>query len=75
MMVIRFVCSVASDTSLHNFLDSFLQFRHRWYDFPQHRAKGVVAGVIVGEMELCRRVLMVLYRMYVLVFNWLSYLA
>ncbi|CAM8980203.1 unnamed protein product [Rhodiola kirilowii] len=53
---------VASDTSLHNFLDSFLQFRHRWYDFPQHKAKGLVAGVIVGEADLSRRVLMVLYR-------------
>uniref|UniRef100_A0A7N0UK89 CUE domain-containing protein n=1 Tax=Kalanchoe fedtschenkoi TaxID=63787 RepID=A0A7N0UK89_KALFE len=53
---------VASDTSLHEFLDSFLQFRHRWYDFPQHEAKGLVAGVIVGEAELSRRVLMVLYR-------------
>ncbi|CAM9001469.1 unnamed protein product [Rhodiola kirilowii] len=53
---------VASDTSLHNFLDSFLQFRHRWYDFPQHKAKGLVAGVIVGEADLSLRVLMVLYR-------------
>lgn len=53
---------VASDTSLHDFLDSFLQFRSRWYDFPHHGAKGIVAGVIVGESGLSRRVFMVLYR-------------
>ncbi|KAJ0233764.1 Ubiquitin system component Cue protein [Hirschfeldia incana] len=53
---------VASDASLHGFLDSFLQFRSRWYDFPFHGVKGVVAGVIVGEIELCRRVFMVLFR-------------
>jgi len=55
--------TVASDASLHDFLDSFLQFRSRWYDFPFHGVKGIVAGVIVGELELCRRVFMVLYRM------------
>lgn len=55
--------SVASDSSLHEFLDSFLQFRSRWYDFPHRGAKGMVAGVIVGEFELSRRVFMVLYRM------------
>ncbi|KAK9270193.1 hypothetical protein L1049_025769 [Liquidambar formosana] len=53
---------VASDVSLLDFLDSFLQFRSRWYDFPHHGAKGIVAGVIVGEFELSRRVFMVLYR-------------
>ncbi|XP_057729138.1 uncharacterized protein LOC130944694 isoform X1 [Arachis stenosperma] len=53
---------VASDTSLHEFLDSFLQFKSRWYDFPHRGAKGIVAGVIVGELDLCRRVFMVLYR-------------
>ncbi|KAH9607297.1 hypothetical protein KSS87_004812, partial [Heliosperma pusillum] len=53
---------VATDASLHEFLDSFLQFRSRWYDFPCHGAKGVVAGVIVGDLELSRRVFMVLYR-------------
>ncbi|CAH2034093.1 unnamed protein product [Thlaspi arvense] len=53
---------VASDASLHGFLDSFLQFRNRWYDFPFHGVKGIVAGVIVGEEELCRRIFMVLYR-------------
>ncbi|PON72937.1 Ubiquitin system component Cue [Parasponia andersonii] len=53
---------VATDTSLHEFLDSFLQFRSRWYDFPHHGAKGMVAGVIVGELELSRRAFMVLYR-------------
>jgi activating signal cointegrator complex subunit 2 len=53
---------VASDTSLHSFLESYLKFRSRWYDFPYHGAKGILAGVIVGEYELSRRVFMVLYR-------------
>ncbi|XWS25525.1 hypothetical protein CRYUN_Cryun27aG0075400 [Craigia yunnanensis] len=53
---------VAANTSLHQFLDSFLQFRRRWYDFPHRGVKGIVAGVIVGEFELSRRVFMVLYR-------------
>ncbi|KAK1276622.1 hypothetical protein QJS04_geneDACA001601 [Acorus gramineus] len=53
---------VASNDSLHGFLDSFLQFRHRWYDFPHHGAKDMVAGVIVGDHELSRRVFMVYYR-------------
>ncbi|XP_068654586.1 uncharacterized protein [Aristolochia californica] len=52
---------VANDSSLHEFLDSYLQFRSRWYDFPHHGAKGTF-GVIVGEFELSRRVFMVLYR-------------
>ncbi|KAL0698782.1 hypothetical protein Bca4012_054904 [Brassica carinata] len=58
----QFWREVASDASLHDFLDSFLQFRSRWYDFPFHGVKGIVAGVIVGELELCRRVFMVLFR-------------
>ncbi|XP_024977739.1 activating signal cointegrator 1 complex subunit 2 [Cynara cardunculus var. scolymus] len=53
---------VASDTSLHVFLESFLKFRNRWYDFPYRGAKGMVAGVIVGEHELSRRAFMILYR-------------
>ncbi|KAK3231235.1 hypothetical protein Dsin_003116 [Dipteronia sinensis] len=53
---------VASDSSLHEFLDSFLKFRSRWYDFPYRGIKGIVAGVIVGEFELSRRVFMLLYR-------------
>ncbi|XP_048226861.1 uncharacterized protein LOC8265307 [Ricinus communis] len=53
---------VASDKSLHEFLDSFLKYKSRWYDFPHRGAKGIVAGVIVGEVELSRRVFMVLYR-------------
>ncbi|KAL5777609.1 hypothetical protein ACOSP7_010535 [Xanthoceras sorbifolium] len=53
---------VASDSSLHEFLESFLKFRSRWYDFPYRGAKGIVAGVIVGEVELSRRVFMLLYR-------------
>ncbi|KAK3231236.1 hypothetical protein Dsin_003117 [Dipteronia sinensis] len=31
---------VASDSSLHEFLDSFLKFRSRWYDVPYRGAKG-----------------------------------
>ncbi|KAE8656123.1 Nucleic acid binding, putative isoform 1 [Hibiscus syriacus] len=53
---------VAGDTSLHEFLDSFLQFRSRWYDFPHRAVKGIVAGVIIGEFELSRRIFMLLYR-------------
>ncbi|PNT77956.1 hypothetical protein BRADI_1g70890v3 [Brachypodium distachyon] len=53
---------VAQNTSLHEFLDSYLQFRHRWYDLPHRGPKGTVAGLVVGELELCRRVFMVLYR-------------
>ncbi|KAM6543028.1 hypothetical protein CsatB_007475 [Cannabis sativa] len=37
-------------------------FSPRWYDFPHHGVKGNVAGVIVGEYDLSRRVFMVLYR-------------
>nr|TKV97586.1 hypothetical protein SEVIR_9G504000v2 [Setaria viridis] len=54
--------SGARNTSLHDFLDSYLQFRHRWYDLPHRAPKGAVAGLVVGELELCRRVFMVLYR-------------
>ncbi|VAH87920.1 unnamed protein product [Triticum turgidum subsp. durum] len=53
---------VAQNASLHAFLDSYLQFRHRWYDLPHRGPKGTVAGLVVGELELCRRVFMVLYR-------------
>ena len=63
VLVLIVLFSVATDISLHEFLDSFLQFRGRWYDFPHHGAKGSVAGVIVGEFDLCRRVFMVLFRM------------
>ncbi|KAH1252528.1 Activating signal cointegrator 1 complex subunit 2 [Glycine max] len=58
----QFWTQVATDTSLHELLDSFLQFRSRWYDFPHRGVQGIVAGVIVGELELSRRVFMVLYR-------------
>lgn len=64
-LLFSFSFSVASDASLHAFLESFLKFRSRWYDFPYRGAKGIVAGVIVGENELSRRVFMILYRMYV----------
>ncbi|XP_047175784.1 uncharacterized protein LOC124843170 isoform X2 [Vigna umbellata] len=54
----QFWTQVAADASLHEFLDSFLQFRNRWYDFPHRGVKGIVAGVIVGERDLSRRVFM-----------------
>lgn len=54
---------MAGDTSLHDFIESFLKSRTRWYDFPYRGARGIVAGTIVGEYELSRRVYMVLYRM------------
>ncbi|KAL0392113.1 UNVERIFIED_CONTAM: Activating signal cointegrator 1 complex subunit [Sesamum radiatum] len=54
---------VSADESLNAFLESFLKFRSRWYDFPHRGARGTVAGVIVGEFELCRRVFMILYRL------------
>ncbi|CAL9116938.1 unnamed protein product [Musa acuminata var. zebrina] len=54
---------VAKNDALIEFLDSYLQFRNRWSDFPHRGSRGVVAGVIVGELELCRRVFMILYRM------------
>ncbi|KAL1817208.1 hypothetical protein ACET3Z_019782 [Daucus carota] len=56
------VATLAGDTSLHDFLESFLKSRTRWYDFPYRGARGIVAGTIVGEYELSRRVYMVLYR-------------
>lgn len=55
--------AVVGDASLQEFLDSYLQFRSRWYDFPRHGSKGMVAGLIVGELELSRRVFMLLYRL------------
>nr|XP_043608330.1 activating signal cointegrator 1 complex subunit 2 [Erigeron canadensis] len=58
-----FWIQVASDTSLHAFLESFLKFRKRWSDFPYRGTKGTVAGVIVGEHDLSRRVFMIFYRM------------
>ncbi|XP_044511417.1 uncharacterized protein LOC123229572 isoform X2 [Mangifera indica] len=53
---------VAGDASLHEFLNSFLKFRSRWYDFPYRGVKGIVAEVIVGDLELSRRVFMLFYR-------------
>ncbi|XP_073305165.1 uncharacterized protein [Primulina huaijiensis] len=59
----QFWREVSTDESLYAFLESFLKFRSRWYDFPYHGVQGIVAGVIVDEFELCRRVFMVLYRL------------
>ncbi|AAF24949.1 T22C5.20 [Arabidopsis thaliana] len=41
---------VASDASLHDFLDSFLQFRSRWYDFPFHGVKDRPIGIPVLKL-------------------------
>eukprot|EP01018_Ginkgo_biloba_P013506 Gb_29127 [translate_table: standard] len=57
------IISVATDGSLHEFLDSYLRFRKRWYDLPDCRQSGSMAGLVVGDQELSRRVFMVLYRM------------
>ncbi|GLJ15877.1 hypothetical protein SUGI_0262160 [Cryptomeria japonica] len=55
--------AVARDDSLEEFLDSYLQFRKRWYDLYHCGQSGSMAGLVVGDQELCRRVFMVLYRM------------
>jgi len=55
--------TVAADDSLCEFLDSYLQFRKRWYDLPHRNRNGSMAGVVVGDQELSQRVFMVLYRM------------
>lgn len=55
--------TVATDDSLHEFLDSYLQFRKRWYDLPHRSRNGSMAGVVVGDQELSQRVFIVLYRM------------
>lgn len=59
----EFWTTVATDDSLHEFLDSYLQFRKRWYDLPHRSRNGSMAGVVVGDQELSQRVFMVLYRM------------
>ncbi|KAH9329848.1 hypothetical protein KI387_001956, partial [Taxus chinensis] len=55
--------AVATDDSLQDFLDSYLQFRKRWYDIPHYSHAGSMTGLVVGDQELSRRVFMVLYRM------------
>lgn len=57
------ISAVAYDESLNAFLESYLKFRSRWCDFPHRGAREIVAGVVVGEFELSRRVFMVLYRL------------
>ncbi|MQL95989.1 hypothetical protein Taro_028657, partial [Colocasia esculenta] len=54
---------VASSDALHKSLDSYLQFRNRWYDFPHRGPRDTIAGIIIGEAELSRRVFMAFYRM------------
>lgn len=55
--------AVTADNSIQVSLDSFLQFRRRWYDSSNIKIGKPLAGVIVGDQELLRRVFMVLYRM------------
>ncbi|EPS61490.1 hypothetical protein M569_13307, partial [Genlisea aurea] len=54
---------VATDESLPVFLESFTRYRSRWYDFPHRGGRGKVAGVVLGEVELCRRIFMLFYRL------------
>ncbi|KAM2969806.1 hypothetical protein FF2_016856 [Malus domestica] len=46
---LRFRRQVASDKSLHEFLESFLQFRSRCYDFPHRGTNELVAGTSLGS--------------------------
>ncbi|KAM1106505.1 hypothetical protein TB2_003245 [Malus domestica] len=48
---LRFWRQVASDKSLHEFLDSFLQFRSRWYEFPHRGTKELVARTSLGSLN------------------------
>ncbi len=58
--------AVAVNESLHNFVDSYLQFRRRWYNSRSWANSGApTAGVVVGDGDLSRRVFMLLYRMWV----------
>lgn len=55
--------TVEMDNSIQESLDSYLQFRRRWHDSPVNGGGRLLAGIIVGDQELFRRVFMVLYRM------------
>jgi len=60
----QFWKQVAVNESLHNFVDSYLQFRRRWYNSRSWANSGApTAGVVVGDGDLSRRVFMLLYRM------------
>ncbi|XP_024526999.1 activating signal cointegrator 1 complex subunit 2 isoform X2 [Selaginella moellendorffii] len=48
---------VTANESLHEFLESYLLYRRRWYDLHP------TGGVVPGEDDLSRRVFMVLLRM------------
>jgi len=41
---------VAQSTTLHEFLHSYLQFRHTWYDLTHPDPRGTIAGLVVGEL-------------------------
>ncbi|KAI5080760.1 hypothetical protein GOP47_0003943 [Adiantum capillus-veneris] len=55
--------AVTMDSSIEVSLDSYLQFRRRWYDSHSNEGGKPLAGVIVGDQLLFRRVFMVLYHM------------
>ena len=55
--------AVQQDASLRLFLDTYLRYRHRWYDTEDGEATPGGAGVVVGDADLARRVFMVLLRM------------
>ncbi|KAH7442412.1 hypothetical protein KP509_03G087200 [Ceratopteris richardii] len=63
MPVLEFWKAVYRDTSVEVSLDSYLQFRRRWYDFHAEERGKALGGVIVGDDDLFRRVFMVLFRM------------
>eukprot|EP00250_Pteridium_aquilinum_P015084 c22365_g1_i1 orf=300-3116(-) len=60
---LEFWNAVTADNSIEVSLDSYLQFRRRWYDSRANESCKPLAGVIVGDQELFRHVFMVLYRM------------
>ncbi|MCO5601672.1 hypothetical protein L7F22_055795 [Adiantum nelumboides] len=63
MQHLEFWKAVTMDSSIEVLLDSYLQFRRRWYDVQTNGDGKPLAGVIVGDQLLFRRVFMVLYRM------------
>lgn len=63
MQPLEFWKTVTMDHTIEVSLDSYLQYRRRWYDLHVNEKGKPLAGVIVGDQELHRRVFMVLYRM------------
>ncbi|KAL3679871.1 hypothetical protein R1sor_022827 [Riccia sorocarpa] len=54
---------VSSDDSLSVFLDSYLQYRKRWFDIPMESSSSPEVNIVVGDGDLSRRVFMVLLRL------------